>query len=60
MSSEKWESMVNMIASNNTSPGVKRLALRLLFAAYVLGPQLTGRNTWIEAGYVEHSGCIFS
>lgn len=54
MSSEKWESIVNMIASNNTSPGMKHLALHLLFAAYVLGSQLTGHNPWIEARYVEH------
>jgi hypothetical protein len=60
MSSEKWQSMVNTIASNNASPATKRLALRLLFAAYVMGPQLSGRNPWIGVGYVEHSAWIFS
>lgn len=46
---EKWQSMSNIIASNEASPAAQRLALRLLFAAYVIGPQLTARNPWIEA-----------
>lgn len=60
MSSEKWQSMSNIIASNEASPAAQRLALRLLFAAYVIGPQLTARNPWIEARYVEHLGCTLS
>ena len=52
MPPEKWQSMINIMASNNTSPATKRLALRLLFATYVMGPHLTGRIPWVDARYV--------
>jgi hypothetical protein len=44
--------MITTIASNTTSPAARRLALRLLFGAYVMVPQLTGRNPWVDVRYV--------
>jgi hypothetical protein len=52
MSPEKWQSMINTVASNTTSPAARRLALRLLFGAYVMVPQLTGRSPWNDVRYV--------
>ncbi|KAF5377507.1 hypothetical protein D9615_005280 [Tricholomella constricta] len=39
---EKWESVIDVIGSNKTSPAAIRLATRLVFAAYVMAPQLNG------------------
>ncbi|KAJ7139919.1 hypothetical protein C8R44DRAFT_765765 [Mycena epipterygia] len=35
-----WQSVAEVIASDQASPAAKRLALRLTFAAFVLGPRL--------------------
>ncbi|KAF8078475.1 hypothetical protein FPV67DRAFT_56573 [Lyophyllum atratum] len=45
---EKWQSIVDVIASNKRSPAAMRLATRLIFAAYVMGPQLNAHEDWID------------
>lgn len=45
--------MIRTIASNSCSPISKRLALRLMYAAYVLRPQLVQCNPWILKRYTE-------
>ncbi|KAF8213280.1 hypothetical protein K438DRAFT_2009512 [Mycena galopus ATCC 62051] len=39
-----WHSVAGVIASDQASPAAKRLALRLTFAAFVLGPCLRSRS----------------
>ncbi|KAJ7275248.1 hypothetical protein B0H12DRAFT_1086394 [Mycena haematopus] len=39
-----WHSVAGVTASDQASPAAKRLALRLSFAAFVLGPCLCSRN----------------
>ncbi|RDB28824.1 hypothetical protein Hypma_015376 [Hypsizygus marmoreus] len=46
---EKWKAMIGVPASNQASPAARRLAMRLLFAAYVMGPQLSERKFWISS-----------
>lgn len=45
---EKWQSIVEVIGSNNMSPAAVRLATRLLFAAHVMRPQLSARKHWMD------------
>ncbi|KAF8898595.1 hypothetical protein BD779DRAFT_22422 [Infundibulicybe gibba] len=43
---QQWTSVVHVITSTHASPAAKRLSLRLMFAAYVMGPQLKGNDSW--------------
>ncbi|KAJ7492824.1 hypothetical protein FB451DRAFT_1219679 [Mycena latifolia] len=40
-----WPSVIGVVASDKASPAAKRLALRLTFSAFVLGPRLCGRSS---------------
>jgi hypothetical protein len=52
---EKWESLMGVVASNQASPAAKRLALRLLFAAYVMCPRFIEKGSQINLGCVQGS-----
>lgn len=43
-----WEGLPGVVASHDYSPAAQRLALRLLFAAYVMKPQLNPFCPWAE------------
>ncbi|KAH9064247.1 hypothetical protein EDB87DRAFT_1393709 [Lactarius vividus] len=43
-----WAGMLDLLTSNMASCSVLRLAVRLVFAAYVLHPQLSGRSPRID------------
>ncbi|KAF5390250.1 hypothetical protein D9757_002798 [Collybiopsis confluens] len=45
---EKWAQVPSVISSVNASPAAKRLAIRLTFAVYDLGPRLKKFNPWIH------------
>lgn len=49
--SDNWQSVISVVGSSKTSPAAKRLALRLVYAAYVLGPQLRGEYPWGHSVY---------
>lgn len=44
---DHWEGLPGVVASHDYSPAAQRLALRLLFAAYVMKPQLTSFCPWV-------------
>jgi hypothetical protein len=50
-SSDKWQSVAAVIASDHASPAAKRLALRLTFAVYIMGPQIEDYDPWRESRY---------
>lgn len=45
---DKWHKLALVVGSSNSSPAAKRIALCLLFAVYVIGPQLevTKSDPW--------------
>lgn len=44
---DHWEGLPGVVASHEYSPAAQRLALRLLFAAYVMKPQLNPFCPWV-------------
>jgi hypothetical protein len=48
-----WHEVPRVISSERASPAAKRLALRLTFAVYIMGPQLVGSDNWHEHGSEE-------
>ncbi|KAF7339646.1 hypothetical protein MSAN_02179400 [Mycena sanguinolenta] len=48
-----WHSVARVIASDQASPAAKRLALRLTFAAFVLGPRLCSGSEQMPFEIVE-------
>jgi hypothetical protein len=50
---DQWQSVAGVIASDHASPAAKRLALRLMFAVYIIGPQFNDYNPWREIGYAD-------
>ncbi|KDR85134.1 hypothetical protein GALMADRAFT_324437 [Galerina marginata CBS 339.88] len=48
---ENWHDLKFVIGSHNFSPAAKRIALSLLFAVYVMGPQLTFFGSWQRPRY---------
>lgn len=51
--SANWHSVAGVIASGHASPAVKRLALRLTFGAFVLGPSLCSKSDGMPYGILE-------
>ncbi|KAJ7783558.1 hypothetical protein DFH07DRAFT_788206 [Mycena maculata] len=47
----EWHLVCGVIASDQASPAAKRLALRLSFAAFVLGPRLCRKNSPVRIPY---------
>ncbi|KAI0051744.1 hypothetical protein FA95DRAFT_201272 [Auriscalpium vulgare] len=41
---QSWSGVLDLMTSDWASPAVVRMALRLTFAAYIIHPQLTGKN----------------
>ncbi|KAJ7357155.1 hypothetical protein DFH08DRAFT_851184 [Mycena albidolilacea] len=48
-----WHSVAGVIASGHASPAAKRLALRLTFGAFVLGPSLCTKSDGMPYGILE-------
>jgi hypothetical protein len=46
MFADTWSSVPTVISSGRASPAAKRLALRLTFAVYIMGPQFTDSDPW--------------
>ncbi|PFH54608.1 hypothetical protein AMATHDRAFT_161 [Amanita thiersii Skay4041] len=46
----RWSSVICVITSHSSSPAAKRIALRLLYAAYVLGGHLIQYDPWEASG----------
>lgn len=55
---ERWQSLTDVMVSKTQSPAAIRLALRLLFAVYVMGPQLSGRQCWADLEYADSSNPV--
>ena len=49
---EKWQAVPGVISSERASPAAKRLALRMTFAVYIIGPQFSGYDPWKDGGCV--------
>ncbi|ESK98335.1 hypothetical protein Moror_85 [Moniliophthora roreri MCA 2997] len=45
---DTWHSIAAVLTDTHYSPAAKRLALRLLFSAFCVGPWLTGTDTWSD------------
>lgn len=48
----RWDAVPDLLASEHASPALARLALRLLFAAYTVHPQLTGDRRVMDEGII--------
>lgn len=49
---DSLEDTLTLVGSEHASPAAIRLALRLLYAVYVIGPQLGSGSPWTDNRYV--------
>jgi hypothetical protein len=49
VSLDKWQLVPSVLSSDHASPAAKRLALRLTFAVYIMGPEFTEYDPWSVA-----------
>jgi hypothetical protein len=52
---DKWDNLRDVLGSDDFSPAARRLALSLMFAAYVMETQLLHVQEWSEARYASRS-----
>ncbi|KAG7099352.1 hypothetical protein E1B28_001208 [Marasmius oreades] len=45
---DDWSSVASVLDAPHSSPAARRLALRLLFAAFMVGPWLSGSDPWSD------------
>ncbi|KAF9270360.1 hypothetical protein L218DRAFT_952505, partial [Marasmius fiardii PR-910] len=45
---DTWSSVACVLEGPHSSPAARRLALRLLFAAFMIGPWLSGKDPWSD------------